>query len=160
MLDTAFQRKVLEILRPLFPLPIDNEGIPKELTADEHKWHANIHYLYQHGLISMVPAGEWGVQFDEIFDLTITAKGIDYIAEDGGLTNYYGSINIRLDDGLIKNLIKENIEKSSVDPKQKSKMNALLKTVSSSALSEIVKQSISAAFSNGPDIIHRLQSML
>jgi hypothetical protein len=160
IIDTAFQRKILEMLLDRFPLPIEIDTIPEYFKANEQRWQANIHYLCQHGLVSMNIGNESRPDYQELFDICITAKGRDYISLDGGLTAYYGKIAITFDEDMLRHILQENIDKTSLDKSEKSRLQSIIKTASSSALSEFAKQGVLFALHQGPVLFQLLQNMV
>ena len=87
MLDRVVQRQILELLGKHYPRgadPVTDLELSKEQAA------ANLRYLEEHGLCeSGVIIGVDGhISFAQS---TITATGIDFLADDGGLSALYSA---------------------------------------------------------------------
>lgn len=81
-------------------------------SDDEEKYLANIVYLDEHGLIeSSIQFGIDGHAMCEI--PKITHKGMDFLADDGGLSAILGIVTIKLHDETIRELIALRIEKEN-----------------------------------------------
>jgi hypothetical protein len=78
-IDRNAQRKTLEALKAAYPQRVDSRGLnvglePRELSA-------NLVYLEEHGLIEANWTGNFAAGY-----VKITARGIDFLAGDGGLS--------------------------------------------------------------------------
>ncbi len=93
---------------------------------------ANLRYLWEPGLI----AGQWG-HFSgggaTTAGATLTAKGIDFLADDGGLSATLGVVTVKLHGDSIKALLLERVEKSAADTSVKKELIEKIKPLSESA---------------------------
>ncbi|MET3513929.1 hypothetical protein ABIC63_001700 [Pseudacidovorax sp. 1753] len=121
-IDRDLQRSLLEQLRDDYPTMNPNlirnfaGGFPEQ----ERKVVANLLYLQAHGLVE---AGK-GFEVDEEGDhrfwgVRISARGIDFLEQDGGLSAILGVVTIQLHDDTIKSLIEARIEASDLPPPEK-----------------------------------------
>lgn len=98
-LDRNLQIKLLEQLADVYPhsmnikMLIGNEG-DKELQ--------NLAYLEEHGLVNITWVGE--KRDVKPVSAAITAKGLDYISDDGGLTAELSAVIIKLDKETLNKL--------------------------------------------------------
>ena len=110
MLDRAVQCQILELLREHYP---DSALPTRELKLDGTQAAANLRYLEEHGLCKS------GVKFGGRGDIsfnppTITAAGLDFLEDDGGLSVILGVITVRLHADTMRDLIGAKIETSSM----------------------------------------------
>ncbi len=82
IIDRNLQRQLLEKIAAAYPdaLPIEPLGLPEPTTS------ANLKYLEEHGLLRLLSSGnELGGQSYRVFSAEISAAGLDFLADDGGL---------------------------------------------------------------------------
>jgi hypothetical protein len=96
MLDRAVQRQILELLREHYPR---GATAANDLKLGNKQAAANLRYLEEHGLCkSGVKLGEGvSIQFSQS---TITAAGLDFLADDGGLSAILGVVTVKLHAGI------------------------------------------------------------
>lgn len=86
-LDRELQRQILEKLADAYPDEIF-EVAPKFPSAGRSSVFFNLQYLAEHGLVnSGVRKSQSGDTEDQWYELgtKITATGLDFLADDGGL---------------------------------------------------------------------------
>jgi hypothetical protein len=130
MLDRALQRQILELLREHYP----RGAIPvRDLELGEERAAANLRYLEEHGLCeSGVMIGADG--YLAFGSSTITAAGLDFLEDDGGLSAILGVVTVKLHADTIRCLIDAKIETSSMPTEEKSKLRKILANLSESGL--------------------------
>lgn len=84
-LDRNTQLKLLEFLSLRYPCVAHSIDLPEELSGAE-KVFANASYLHEHKLIELEIGRAQGFGAAEFGSAKITARGIDFLASDGGLT--------------------------------------------------------------------------
>ena len=77
--------------------------------------HANLIYLQEHQLID----GTLVNGNMEIWNPGITAKGLDFLEDDGGLSAILGAITVKLDPDDLRALIAARIEESDLPTEQR-----------------------------------------
>ena len=130
MLDRALQRQILELLREHYP----RGAIPvRDLELGEERAAANLRYLEEHGLCeSGVTSGVDG--YLAFGSSTITAAGLDFLEDDGGLSAILSVVTVKLHADTIRSLIDAKIETSSMPTEEKSKLRKILANLSESGL--------------------------
>ena len=115
------------------------------------KQSANLQYLAEHGL----------VVFDDKTRITatvkITAKGIDFLMDDGGLSAILGVVTVKLHSDTIQALLNTKIDQADIPPEEKSKLKVILSKMGDVALAKLTEKAIDAVTS--PQIINLLQSL-
>lgn len=159
-LDRALQREILEFLSDHY------SGLPKqvfpdrELTDEEDaKYTANLLYLEAHGLISsglqQALGGEWmscGAQ--------ITASGLDFLADDGGLTAILGTVTVKLHDETIRELIAARIDISDLPADEKTGLLAQIKNLRGESIKHLTMKLLDAGLENAPEAVPVIQKFL
>ena len=119
------------MLRDEYPRKIDEQ--PDIEGVEEEAIYANLSYLEGHGLC------ESGLvqSADGVFGwagASITASGIDFLEEDGGLSAILGVVTIKLHADTLRELLSAKIESAPIPPEEKSRLKKLLATLSETAL--------------------------
>lgn len=165
-LDRTLQREFLSELYKVYPDSIDyqyyiNAAIAQTngvIEAEEDdgvsfvlKQSANLQYLAEHGLVS----------FDDktLISATvkITAKGIDFLTDDGGLSAILGVVTVKLHSDTIQALLNTKIDQADIPPEEKSKLKVILSKMGDVALAKFTEKAIDAVTS--PQIINLLQNL-
>ena len=155
MLDRALQRQILELLREHYPcgtIPV------RRLELGEEQAATNLRYLEEHGLCeSGVIIGADG---HLAFGLsTITAAGLDFLEDDGGLSAILGVVTVKLHADTIRNLIDAKIETSSMPAEEKSKLRKILANLSEAGLKAATTDLVKSGLHHLPDAVHWLRSL-
>jgi hypothetical protein len=104
ILDRDYQLRLLKMLCDAYPNEFDHRNFCHSLDENTgSKYEANMIYLEEHGLVKS------GI-VDHVFNPPrITAKGMDFLADDGGLTAILGVTTIRFDDNILRAIIETKI---------------------------------------------------
>ena len=156
-LDRSEQRRILEALADRYPA----QGTPDLLGMQQTDpvWVRNVAYLAEHGLASARMSQSLGGP-PAVVAASITAAGLDFLADDGGLTAVLGVVTVRLDADTLRALIEDGIEASSETPEEKSRMLAALKASGSEALQEATRRLVGAAMDQAPAALQLLRTVL
>ena len=118
-LDRAFQLNLLREMAAAYPHPWDCRDRLREVSdEDELLWAANLAYLDEHGLIES--RLQIGIDGRILFGLPrITMKGMDFVADDGGLSAILGVVTVKIHDDTLKALIRDRIQASDLPEPEK-----------------------------------------
>lgn len=99
------------------------------------KRSANLRYLAEHGLV---------VCNDKNLSATvkITAKGIDFLSDDGGLSAILGVVTVKLHSDTIQALIAAKIDQAEISDSEKSWLKKELGKIKDTALSTFTANAI------------------
>ncbi len=153
MINTAhreLQREILTLLSHSYP---DQVVLDAPTTSNENEYRANYYYLHSHGLI----------EIRELINRTygkITAKGIDFLADDGGLGAILGVQVIKIHDDTIKKLLIEKIEATDADTTIKGNLIEQIKSLPASALNTITQRLIERGLDHLPSQLSELHKLL
>ncbi|WP_195714688.1 MULTISPECIES: hypothetical protein [Neisseria] len=102
------------------------------------KQSANLQYLAEHGLVvcedkTLITA-----------TVKITAKGIDFLADDGGLSAILGVVTVKLHSDTIQALIAAKIDQAEIPDEEKGRLKTELGKIKDTALSTLTENAINA----------------
>lgn len=156
-LDRALQRTLLETLSTIYPDGM--RQFPVIDGVDVATFTANLWYLTEHGLIET----KWHRILNGPSAPTssrITAAGLDFLADDGGLSAILGVVTVRLHEDTIKALLIDRVEKSTAPAGIKSKLVEQIKSLPAEATKALTLEAIKAGLANVPEFIGWLQTTL
>ena len=155
MLDRAVQRQILELLREHYPRSVT---AAHDLNLGAQQAAANLKYLEEHGLCkSGMKLGEGvSIQFSQS---TITAAGLDFLEDDGGLSAILGVVNVKLHADTIRDLIGAKIETSTMPAEEKSKLRKVLAGLSEASLRAMTTDLVKSGLDHLPNAAHWLRSL-
>ena len=149
--DRKRQRKILETLLKNYPerLPADDWSAIYSMFEghDQHSdYYANLLYLEEHKLIkSGITKVSHSFKYSQS-DIFITAKGIDFIRDDGGLSAILNVQTIKFHrDAVI--VLEDLIAISNMNEEQKEKAKSTLGEMSTEALKTVVQTVTTAGLS-------------
>lgn len=152
-------RILLTELADAYPAPVAPESLS---LHDDPALTKMCSYLSEHGLVTLDAIG--GRYLDgyrlSIGQVTVTAKGIDFLQDDGGLTAILGVMTVRLDRESLQALIEARVEASDAPPEKKSAIKSALQSLSAGAWSELAKRLVGSAIDHGPQGADMLQKLL
>jgi hypothetical protein len=155
-MDRAFQLQLLRKLRDIYPA----ERSFIEAPDGEHirpLVHA-VHYLQEHGLLSAswttfdTPRGG----FQRPYCVRITAKGLDFLADDGGLTATLGVVTVRLHQDTLKALLLQKVAESDEPEDVRQRVVEKIKSLPADALGKVTERAIEAGLSKMPGVANWL----
>lgn len=154
LLDRNYQRELLTELAELYP------SIGRQRNdADDEKYIFNLCYLHEHGLVSakfVQPlSGKMSVSHYKI-----TARGLDFLQDDGGLTSILSVVTVKLHDDTIRQLLIDRVEASSEDPTVKGRLIEAIKTAPAETLKSVTQKALEAGVQSLPNAVQLLQGWL
>ncbi len=144
-LDRDFQRSIMEKLADSYPGRCQ-EKFPSEI---EDKYFANLLYLEEHDLVSAGVSG--GPGHYSYWGAKITAKGLDFLQDDGGLTAILGTVTVKIHEDSIRALLERQIETSAATPEEKKTLLDKVKTLSGKALEHTMFKLLDLGLEKAPD---------
>ncbi|MDI6029060.1 hypothetical protein QBK99_23085 [Corticibacterium sp. UT-5YL-CI-8] len=149
LLDRAFQLEILSDLQNLYPRQADLERAYGKQT--NNKLLVNFSYLHEHGLIdlkfSRFHSGEI-----KLHRATITAKGLDFITDDGGLSAILGVVTVKLHEHTIRDLLIAKITSSDAPETVKKNLVEKIKSLPADLLGGLTQKALDAGLSSLPDV--------
>ncbi len=153
-LDRGLQLSLLERLAKVYPRYTVEVG-----QADlNDQVLGNLWYLKEQGLID--GALDLSTTQAYMFEgVRITAKGLDFLADDGGLSAILGTVTVRIHPDSIKGLLINRLD--AVAPtEKKSWLKKKLETASDETLKKIVTSVVDEGIKHAPDLYRILERAL
>ena len=154
-IDRRLQRALLLAMRDCYPELMRSfpDGVGDDPATD-----ANLLYLEEHGLcdagLSQNMSGGYGWRGSKI-----TARGLDFLAEDGGLTAILGIVTVRLDASTVRELISAKIDTSQLPETERTSLKQRLATLSETALKAATTDLVTTGLNHLPDAAHWLRTV-
>lgn len=134
-------------------------------TRDVQRWESefpgamsNLAYLSEHGLCDLQTIAVSSVNVP--FKARITAKGMDFLADDGGLSAILGVLTIRLHDDTIKLLIETKILQSDLPEPEKKRFLDQLRELPAETTKHLVMKLVDLGLEKGPQTIDTIGRFL
>lgn len=144
-IDRNLQKQVLENLMEAYPnhLPSETYTNITNLFADDDSFVGNLLYLEDHGLIySGLKQGFGGYSISSSA-MKITAKGIDFLQQDGGLSAILNVTTIKFHREAVV-VLEDLIALSNMTTEEKEKAKSTLGELSLEALKVVVQTATTA----------------
>ena len=148
-LNRELQLDVLRALRDAYP-----SGAGDLPHAEDPNFPGNLWYLREHGLITAKSARPPHVYF---FDCTITARGLDLLEDDGGLSAILGTITVKIDPDNLRSLMATQIEASELPADERSRVAQAMRSLPAQALQDLTTRIVNDAVSGWPRAIQLIQ---
>ena len=164
-LDRALQLFTLKKLAELEPYgthDLADEATPGEVDNDVLM--TNLLYLEEHGLITLgfTRSGSLGGDdsFVEVRATRITAKGQDFLLDDGGLSAILGVVTIKLHDDTLKSLVEAKILQSDLPQPDKKRWTDQLRELPAETTKHLVLKLVDLGLANAPAALGAIGSAL
>lgn len=159
-LDRDLQRIILNSLADRYPeslgwTAMSTKYVQHNLPEGEGKLWANLMYLSQHGLIAIHrPTDE-----DDERSFSATHHGMDFLADDGGLSAILGVVTIRLHDDQVRLMLASRIQESDAPAEEKRKWLDQLREIPADATKHLVHKLIDAGLAQWPAVLAAMQTL-
>jgi hypothetical protein len=124
----------------------------------------NIHYLHDHGLISCVFSKELGAPIPRPITIKATHRGLDFLADDGGLSAILGVVTVKIHEETIRQLIAQKVADSDLPEEEKRSLLQSVRELPGEAIKHLTTRLLDLGMDNLPraaELIHgSLQSSL
>ena len=124
-----------------------------------HKTSPSFYPHPQHGLVKI--RGQLASEGSLIYQGgRITAKGIDFLADDGGLSAILGVVTIKLHDDTIKALVEQRILASNLPEPEKKRLIDRLRDLSAETTKHLVLKLVDLGLEKSQDAIALILKLL
>lgn len=148
MVDYDLIRRMLERLQDAYPDKVD--GLYR-MESDEDKAVRHIAYMFEHGLIDVNPFSKNKRGYN-IGRARITAKGIDFLRPDGGLSAL-AAPTIRIAPESLISAIDAALVDRNVPAGDRSLIQKTLGIAGPEGIKQIVTRLIDAGITHAPDLL-------
>lgn len=160
--DRVLQNAILRKLDEAYPAEVSRGAIDASLPDKHEQIAPNLHYLQEHGLVHLDTRHRPLSDRDALYycSAKITAKGVDFLAGDGGLSAVLGVMTVKLHDETIQALLASKVEASDLPPEQKQTLISQIRELRGEAAKHLVTKIIDYGITKGPDAMHWLSEAL
>jgi len=157
-LDRIYQLELLNLLAASYPAAHDIREMAGGWDDEaERRYAANMVYLDEHGLvesrITFGVDGHMALAFPRI-----TAKGMDFLADDGGLSAILGVVTVKLHEDTLRELITQRIAESDLTPSDKRRLLDQLRELRGETIKHLTLKLVDAGLANWPAALHAIQT--
>ncbi|MFM9487891.1 hypothetical protein [Pseudomonas monachiensis] len=151
----ALQKEMLEHLRDCYP------GSSEEVMqlGDPKYCAGNLYYLRELGLVTLIDS-EFVDGSRAIHCATITAKGIDFIEDDGGVSAILGTVTVKLHEDTIRQLVEAKLKAADIPEEQKSSILKALREAPGETTKQLITKLVDLGMENAPKAIPLIQTLL
>lgn len=154
-LDRALQLELLKTLAQGYPALISTQELAKRSPLVT----PNLFYLQEHGLITSDVSRPLSANA-VVIAAKITAKGLDFLADDGGLGAILGVVTIKLHDDTIRELITLKIQNSNLPPQEKQTLVEQLRELRGESIKHLTMKLLDAGLDNWSAAMAAIQAAL
>jgi hypothetical protein len=155
-LDRNTQREILTALKSVYPNRMDSRSITNHSIEEVAK---NMAYLEEHGLVDVKWLGG-RPSADHPCNAKITARGLDFLADDGGLSAVLGVVVVQLHEDTIKKLLIEQVDATNESESVKTKLKEQIRALPAEAVKTVVVESVKAGIAQVPNLATFLHGVL
>ncbi|HBP4622255.1 TPA: hypothetical protein L6A42_03770 [Pseudomonas aeruginosa] len=157
-IDRSVQRAVLDRLADAYPRQVDFDDLADLFDENEDMtWCCK--YLHEHGLVRASITGHMnGPQ--EVLHVGITAKGLDFLEDDGGLSAILGVVTIKLHEDLIRQLVESRLLQAELPDAEKQGMLQALKQAPADSIKHLTTRLLDAGLENLPRAVQIVQTWI
>lgn len=160
-LNRELQKRILDAASDNYPR-FASHILFNEITSgySESVLLANIVYLEQHGLIkenSVARSYEGDIAFNPP---ACTHKGMDFLAEDGGLGAILNTVTVKLHEDTLREMIESKILQSDLPKKEKETFVQSLKKLPADSIKHLTMKLLDKGVESSPAILALIVSCL
>lgn len=154
-INRELQRELLLLLRSKYPRTLID--IPIISDVSQQSIYTNLWYLQEHGLCDsglsphLDGCFTWG-------GATITAKGLDFLEEDGGLSSLLGIVTIKIHADTLREMLRTKIDDAPLTPDEKSTLKQKLEHLSETALTAGTRDLVQIGLQHVPNFVEWLRT--
>lgn len=156
VLDRALQRGILDELAKAYPAGDSLERYLKgRPDVDSKAFAANLVYLQEHGLVEPKRVSAEGSRI-QVIPPKITAKGLDFLADDGGLTAILEVVTVKIHDDTLRQLLAARIDRMPGTEAEKAPLRQALKNLPATAGKALLDKLVTIGVENLPSTVDAL----
>ena len=147
--DFALIQDILIELRHIYPQKVRN--FARDIRFDPAHYYDVLHYLKEHGCIDLETTHTLGEPKQQIVSIGITAKGIDFLEPNGGLSALNAPM-IRITPDSFISIIDAILKDKNAPTKERGLIRKALESASTETMREILHLLINEGAKHVPDI--------
>lgn len=158
-LNRELQLRILQALAAQYPDAQRN--VLREIGEETESGIANLFYLAEHHLVTAKFITQHGTDMGLNGSQRITAAGLDFLADDGGVSAMLGTITIKFHAQTLRQLIEARIAQAEQVPEEEKA--TLLKTVRelpADSIKHLTTQLLDLGMANLPRAVELIRTVL
>lgn len=156
-LDRNLQLEILKYLRGSYPDILAVSKLPN--YSSDQTFSGNMFYLKEHELIEGVSHDAFG-EMQDLITAKITANGLDFLEDDGGIGAILNKVTIKFDDEDLNKLILSKIENTNASPEKINDIKSAIKKLPADGVKAIYMRLINYGLDKAPDALDLIQRYL
>lgn len=156
VLDRALQHEMLKRMEEVYPAPWDYLPFQQERKLNLDDLLADLVYLREHGLVDLKTMEAGGMIID-VAHVKITASGLDFLADDGGLTAILGVVTVKIHDDTLRQLLAARINQMHGTEAEKAPLRQALKDLPATAGKALLEKLVTLGVANLPRTVDALE---
>jgi hypothetical protein len=157
-LDRELQLQVLNDLSEIYPNEMQHHV--GQWGADEDALAANVAYLTEHGLLRCTLQDIYNGS-RQVHRCSITAKGMDFLADDGGLSAILGVVTVRIHTEQWRELLASKVEQlETVSHEERSAVAQAIRNLPAKAIEKVSEKMLDWAVDHAGDALPLLRMLL
>ncbi|GAA5003549.1 hypothetical protein GCM10023206_07380 [Acinetobacter puyangensis] len=164
ILDRKLQLELLNKMASTYPEFYDFNHEYSHGTNEYNKAVANLYYLLQHDLVetgSVLRSNAFdGLKRLQFGTPTINQIGLDFLADDGGLSAILGVITVKFEADQLKAILESKILAADLPPADKHKLLDGLRSLSAESVKHLTTKIVDLGWDNVGSLIRIIQSSL
>lgn len=167
LLDRKRELEILTYLAKSYPNKVSAREVAGELSepmpesCDE--FVAEAQYLAEHKLVDLAASRVADGLSDTkllISAISITARGMDFLKDDGGLSAILGVVTVKLHDDTIKTLLINKVNSSDGEGTAKEQVISAIKSLPAEATKSVAMRLIGQGIESVPAKLAELQKLI
>ncbi|WP_417585317.1 hypothetical protein [Pelagibacterium sp.] len=158
ILNRELQLQILQRVADAYPALVQPEDFGlDDSTADIVR---NIHYLNDHGLIEGVFSQNLGGAIARPMAIKVTHRGLDFLADDGGLSAILGVVTVKLHEDTIRQLITQKLESSDLPEEERRPLLQAVRELPGEAIKHLTTKLLDLGMDNLPGAVAIIRTSL
>ncbi len=165
ILDRDFQLDLMQKMAEVYPASYDffsDENYMDDKVTN--KLYTNLYYLQSHGLLEKdsiyYSVGIGGTGSWALGSTRLNHKGMDFLADDGGLSAILGTVTIKFETEQLKAILAAKIMSSDLSPERKTTMIDAIKELPADSLKHLTTKIVDVGWDNLDSLMALIQSSL
>lgn len=165
ILDRDFQLDLMQKMAEVYPASYDffsDENYTDNKVTN--KLYTNLYYLQSHGLLEKdsiyYTVGIGGVGSWALGSTRLNHRGMDFLADDGGLSAILGTVIIKFETEQLKAILAAKIMSSDLSPERKTTMIDAIKELPAEGLKYLTMKIIDAGWEKSDSLMALIQGSL
>lgn len=165
ILDREFQLELMTKMAEVYPAAYNFSQDEQYRDSDfRTKLFINLYYLQSHGLLEAksihLTLGIGGGQSWSLGNTRLNHRGMDFLADDGGLSAILGTVTIKFETEQLRAILAAKIMSSDLSSERKNTMVEAIKQLPAEGLKHLTMKIVDTGWDNMDSLMRLIQSAL